>query len=122
VEKSINNYALLGGYDMARPIKEINEEEVFKLAQIGATSEEMGHFFGCTAQTIMNRFRDTIEAGHSEAKMSIRRKRLQIAMNDDHKQQASMLMFLSKVWLGEKEYAVVDAHNGPAPIQIEFIS
>lgn len=107
---------------MARPVKEINEEEVLKLAQIGATHEEMAHVFGCTTQTLLNRFQDLIREGHADAKMSIRRKRLRIAMDDDHKQQASMLMFLSKVWLGEKEYAVVDANGGPAPIQIEFIS
>jgi len=107
-----------------RPLKDISEEEVLKLASFGATYEEMAHFFQCDKQTLQNRFLDAIHAGHAEAKMSLRRKRMAIAMNDDHKQQASMLMFLSKVWLGEKEYSYVigSKEEGAAPIQIEFIT
>lgn len=108
---------------MARKPKEINEDEVLKLAQMGATYEEMAHFLGCDKQTLQNRFLDTIHAGHAEAKMSIRRKRLAIAMDETHKQQAAMLIFLSKVWLGEKEYNyIAPGEGGAAPIQIEFIT
>ena len=106
---------------MARPKKEIDEEAVRRCAEFGMTYEEMADYFSCAKQTLVDRFQDTIKSGHSEMKESIRRKRLKIAMDDTHKQQASMLMFLSKVVLGEKEYEVVDSGKTPPSIKIEFV-
>lgn len=107
---------------MARPFRDISEDEVKKLAEFGATYEEMAHFFQCDKQTLQNRFLDVIHAGHADAKMSIRRKRMRIAMDDTHKMQTTMLIYLSKVWLGEKEYNYVVNGEGGAPIQVEFVN
>lgn len=97
------------------------EEDVRTLASFGCTYEEMAAILGCAKDTLTKNYQEIIAAGHEEMKMSIRRERLRIAMDPNHKQQASMLMFMSKVVLGEKEYNVIDDGLNAPKIKIEFV-
>lgn len=103
---------------MARPKLALNETDIYDLAAIGCTYEEIASLVGCDKDTLVNRFSDTIKAGHDNMKRSLRRERLAIAMDKTHKQQASMLIFLSKTVLGEKEYNVIDARTVGLPTEI----
>ena len=105
---------------MARPKLALNETDVYDLAAIGCTYEEIASLVGCDKSTLEKRFSGTIKTGHDNMKMSVRRKSFQIAMDDTHKQQASMLIFLRKVVLGDKEYNVIDARTIGLPSEIEL--
>lgn len=106
---------------MARPKLELNEEQVRLLASYGCTYEEMAAIFGCAKDTLTKNYTEIIDAGREDMKMCIRRERLKIALDPEHKQQATMLMFLSKVVLGEKEYAVIDDGAKAPKINISFV-
>ena len=85
---------------MARPLKKIDEEQVFKLAQIMCTHAEIAAFFNVDKSTISKRFSSTINKGHEVGKMSIRRKQFALATTN-----AALCIWLGKQYLGQKEHA-----------------
>jgi len=92
---------------MARPLKPIDAEQVFKLAQLGCTQEEIGEFFGCTHTTIQNRFLQEYRLGRASQKTSIRRWQ----MKKGKAGCTSMLIHLGKAVLGQTDRLEV---NGTA--------
>lgn len=84
---------------MGRPKLNINPEEVLKLARLHCTMEEMAGFFGCSVDTLENRFSDVINKGRKEGKMKLRDMQLQAAM----KGNVVMLIWLGKQMLGQSD-------------------
>jgi hypothetical protein len=101
---------------------QLDEKSITKLASYGCTVQEIAGLLGCSVPTVYN-FKEALEAGQAGMKESIRRERFKIAMDPNHPKQASMLIFLSKTVLGEKEYEVIDNGLNAAPkLKIEFVS
>ncbi len=104
---------------MGRPLKEIDGEEVFRLAKRGCTQAEIAGHFGCAQSTISARFRLDFELGSAQSKTSLRRKQFERAM----KGSDVMLIHLGKVYLGQtdriditsegKSLKYVDRANNP---------
>lgn len=84
---------------MARPKKEVDEELLYKLAQIHCTMREMSDIVGVSVDTLKRRYADLIDKGKSEGKMRLRRKQVEVAMNGNH----TMLIWLWKQMLGQSE-------------------
>lgn len=84
---------------MARPQKEIDAQQVVKLAQLGVTHAEMADFFGCDRATIERRFAAEIAKGKAEMRFKLRRLQLRAA----ERGSAAMLIFLGKTVLGQKQ-------------------
>jgi AraC-like DNA-binding protein len=85
---------------MGRPLKPIDAEQVEKLAKLGCTVDEIADFFGCSKVTVYARFSEQLTRGRASEKMSIRRARTIRAIKD---RSDAMLIYLSKVRLGENE-------------------
>lgn len=81
---------------MARPRKEIDEDSVKKLAALNCSMEEIGHFVGCSVDTLERRFAEAIKEGRSHGKISLKRKMFDTAMAGN----VSMMIWLSKNLLG----------------------
>lgn len=84
---------------MARPKKEVDEELLYKLAQIHCTMREMSDIVGVSVDTLKRRYADLIDKGKSEGKMRLRRKQVEVAMSGNH----TMLIWLGKQMLGQSE-------------------
>lgn len=92
---------------MARPKKEISEEQFKKLCKIQCTLQEIAGFFDCSEDTIENWCKRTFKEGFSDCykkysqngKISLRRQQFQLAM----KGNCSMLIWLGKQYLGQSE-------------------
>ena len=84
---------------MARPKKEIDEEEVFKLASFGLINSEIASIVGCHKDTLVDRFSETIKEGHERCNGSLRRKQYEVAMAGN----VGMLIWLGKQRLGQTE-------------------
>ncbi len=84
---------------MARPKVEIDPEQVKKLAAIHCATEEVARWFGVHKRTLERRFAAYIDAGRNQGKMSLRRKRWELAMGGN----VALILFLSKVVLGESD-------------------
>lgn len=85
-----------------RPFKQLNEDEVFKLASIGCTYEEMSNWFKVDQVTLLNNYSHIIKEGHAQMKQSVRRKQLQLALAGNG--NCSMLIWLGKQILGQKDH------------------
>lgn len=96
---------------MARPRKEIDEELLYKLAQIHCTMKEMVDIIGVSEDTLKRRFAHIIAKGKSEGKMRLRRKQIEVAMSGNH----TMLIWLGKQMLGQSESPVQDEDKSILP-------
>ena len=105
-----------------RPFIEIDLAELEKLCRLNCTVEEVAAFFGVSKRTIEYRiendpqFKELIEQGRANGKLSVRRKQFQ-HLEDDN---VPMAIFLGKVLLGQRE--TTEQVNEHQPIQIEIIN
>lgn len=82
-----------------RPLKQITDEQVYKLGLIHCTVDEIAAHLDCHKSVIYDRFSEALQRGHRDGQQSMKRKMHEIAMNGDVK----MLIWLSKQRLGYKD-------------------
>lgn len=92
---------------MARPKKNIDPDQVRRLAMINCTMVEIASVVQCSVDTIERRFADVVKEGWSQGRSSLKRMMWESAQ----KGNTSMLIFLSKQMLGysDKVEQKVDA-------------
>lgn len=84
---------------MARPRKKVDLEKLAFMAKILCTMKEMSAELGVSVDTLERRYADFIDKQKTIAKVSLRRKCMQIAMDDAHKNQFNALALLFKYCL-----------------------
>jgi hypothetical protein len=84
---------------MARPKKQIDPEQVKKLAAINCSHEEIGAVLGCSPDTLERRFAAAIKEGRAQGRMSLKRKQFDLAMSGN----VTMLIWLGKQLLGQAD-------------------
>lgn len=93
------------GGKVGRPKLELDAVEVGKLAEIGATQDEIAHFFGVSEKTVRRRLKEepelraAWETGLARCRISLRRQQLKLAGRN-----AAMAIFLGKNFLGQRDY------------------
>jgi hypothetical protein len=100
---------------IGRPIKEIDEDIIARLSQIGCTQEEIGSIVGISARTLQRRYAELLEENKNKGKASLRKKMWEKAMKGDPKLQ----IWLSKQYLGMKDRTVTENIVEPLPLIIE---
>ena len=85
--------------DVARPKKDIDPEQVERIAQTYATMEEIAYIVGCSVDTLERRFADVIKKERAAIKISLRRKQITEALAGN----TTMLVWLGKVYLGQSD-------------------
>ncbi len=86
---------------MARPRKEISEDQVLRLAMINCSYAEMAAVLDCDESTLTRRFAQVIEKGRSSGRMSLKRKQWELAMRGNG--HFGMLIWLGKQMLGQTD-------------------
>lgn len=89
---------------MGRPRKDVDGDQVLKLARLGCTNGEIGDFFGVSDETIRIRFVDELSLGRADQKISLRRWQAKSA----HAGSVPMLIHLGKQYLGQSDKAEVE--------------
>ena len=89
---------------MARPLKPIDAEQVFKLAQVGLTQKDIAEFFDVSQPTISERFSIEYHRARRYWKLSLRRAQFVRATRD---RSDSMLIHLGKTYLGQGDKITV---------------
>lgn len=82
-----------------RKLKDINGEDVRRLAALGCTLKEVGAWFGCDEATIRHRFSAEYHDGKENGKTSLRRMQWKRARSGSD----PMLIHLGKHILGQKD-------------------
>ena len=98
---------------MARPLKDINPQQVYRLARIGCTSVEIATVMSCSVDTLERRFADVIKKGREKCKMSLRRLQLKIAFTGSNACSAGnpgMAIWLGKQLLNQRERTDLDVN------------
>lgn len=86
-------------------------DEVYKLAALGATMEEMSDWFGVNRETLKYNFSDYILKGQADLKQRLRRAQLQVALAGN----ATMLIWLGKQILSQQENPTNSESQQPLP-------
>jgi hypothetical protein len=92
--------------------KVVPPDEVYKLASLGCTIEEMSDFFGVNRETLKYNFSDYIAKGKAELKRRLRSAMLKNAMTN---MNASVQIFLAKNILGMSDNPMDSDVNTPLP-------
>lgn len=102
---------------MARPLADIDERGVFKLAKLQCTHQEIADFYEVDVSTITKRFSQLIRKAKELGKTSIRRAQFKHAINGS----ASLLIWLGKQHLGQAD-KIEHVSTELIEAKIEFIS
>jgi hypothetical protein len=94
---------------MGRPRKEVDGNEVRRLATIGCTQVDIARYFGVDEKTIRNRFSDDYSLGREAGKLSLRRMQFKAAARGS----VPMLIHLGKTVLGQTDRLDVTTGNQP---------
>jgi hypothetical protein len=97
-----------------KPRKEVTDEELTQLAKLGCTYEEMAAFYGTTPSWLHNNKSDIITAAKSDLKVRLRKRQLDVAFDDSDPKSCTMLIFLGKTMLGQRETVEVVNANLPS--------
>lgn len=89
----------------------ISPDEVFKLAKLGCSLEEMSEWFDVPRETLKYNFRDLIAKGRQETKQALRRAQIKVALGGN----TSMLIWLGKQMLEQTEQ-INHTQGDPAPL------
>jgi len=84
---------------IGRPKKELDEDVIAKLSQIGCTQEEIGAVVGISARTLNRRFADLLIENKNKGKASLRKKMWEKALKGNEK---------LLIWLSKNELNMVD--------------
>ena len=119
IMKSDNNKAddTIKTKSMGRPKKELDEEVIAKLSQIGCTQEEIGSVVGISARTLQRRYADIILKNKNIGKSSLRKKLWSKAMRGQGNDK--LLIWLSKQELGMQDRVHTTSTVEPLPLIID---
>ena len=90
---------------MGRPLKKIDEQQVYELAKIQCSYQEMAAVLDCDESTLTRRFSQVIKRGREDGKSSLKRKQYEVAMSGS----VPMLIWLGKIVIGQRE--VIEQKN-----------
>lgn len=79
--------------------KDISEKQVFELAKLHCTYEEIANILDISKGTLTNRFKQVIQKGYEDVKRSLRKKQLELARSGN----VTMLIWLGKQYLGQTD-------------------
>lgn len=79
--------------------KQLDEAEIFKLAKLWCTNEEIASCMGVSADTIERNYAGIVKKGKEEARASLRRMQWAAAQEGN----VTMLIFLGKNELGQRD-------------------
>jgi hypothetical protein len=100
-----------------RPLTEIDESQVEKLAMLHCTNVEIGAFFDVDESTIRKRFSDKIQKAKEKGKISLRRLQWKSAESGN----VTMQIWLGKQYLGQSEKIEQGEGKGtPTPVKVEI--
>lgn len=75
-----------------RPLKPVDKEQIYKLAQLWCTMEEISAHIGVSVDTLERQYADIIKKGKEEGKASLRRMQWRSALDGNVTMQ---------IWLGK---------------------
>lgn len=105
------------GYEVGRGLRKrvIVPKDLYELAAIGCTDNEIARWFDIDDNTLRYNFKDILEKGREDLKQSLRRAQIKLALSGN----PTMLIWLGKNLLGQQENPTNTDDTKPLPWQDE---
>lgn len=84
---------------VGRPKVELDKDQIYKLALMHCTMQEMADFFKVDVKTLRTNYSQELTKGKAEGKIRLRKKQFEVA----EKGNVSMLIWLGKQVLGQSD-------------------
>lgn len=84
---------------VGRPVVQRDEDQIFRLAQIGLTDDEIQHCLDLS-NCVLEKYRAIIQRGRANLSKSIKRTQLELALKHKDRQ---MLIWVGKQYAGQRE-------------------
>ena len=103
------------GYEVGRGLRKkvVVPEDIYKLAALGCTDQEIATWFDIEYSTLRYNFSETIAKGRQDLKAALRKAMIQNAMNGN----AALQIFLAKNFLGMSDNPNQSDDNKPLPFE-----
>lgn len=101
------------GESVGRPIIEVDEELLMKLAEIQCSYKEIAYILDISVDTLKRRYNTQLEKGRAVGNWRLRRSMWKNAIDNEH---AIMQIFLSKNLLGYRDVPESDTRDETAPL------
>ncbi len=98
---------------MGRPQKDIDPEQVAKMAKIGCSGDEIAAVLGCSRDLLYKRFSTVLKSGHEELKASLRRWQYV----SGSKGNVTMQIWLGKQLLGQTDHNRIEVSGSAEIVQ-----
>lgn len=101
------------GYEIGRGVnkKVVFDEDVYKLAAMGCSNNEIARWFNVDENTLTYNFSEILAKGREELKQTLRHAQIKLALSGN----AVMLIWLGKNILGQSENPNNSEANAPLP-------
>ena len=108
----------MGGLNSGRPIDrdwiEDHREQVMAMAQLGCTNQEISWVMDISERSVVKHFQPDLSEGRANLYVSIRKAQIETAIRD---RNPSMLIWLGKTYLKQKDTAKVLSHEGAIAVE-----
>jgi len=102
---------------MARPMKQVDEQTIQKLAQLHCTYDEIASFVGVSTKTLQRNYVHLIKKGRETGNISLRRAQFEKALSGN----VVMQIWLGKQHLDQRDKIEKTNYNEPLPLVIEAV-
>jgi len=102
---------------MARPMKQVDEQTIQKLAQLHCTYDEIASFVGVSTKTLQRNYVHLIKKGRETGNISLRRAQFEKALSGN----VVMQIWLGKQHLDQRDKIEQTNYNEPLPLVIEAV-
>jgi len=99
-----------------RPFKDIDDRIVYGMAVVGASNTEIAQVCGVSDVAILKRFGEILDVARANLKRKLRRAQLAKAMEGN----PTMLIWLGKQMLGQKDRTDVTSDDKPLPHAVDI--
>lgn len=100
---------------VGRPMKQVDEQTVQKLAQLHCTYDEIASFVGVSTKTLQRNYVHLIKKGRETGNISLRRAQFEKALGGN----VAMQIWLGKQHLDQRDKIEQTNYNEPLPLVIE---
>lgn len=100
---------------VGRDKKIIDPDVVYTYAKCGTPYSKIARFLGITESSLKYNFRDELDRGTADLDQSLRMAQIEIALDKNHKNCGTMLIWLGKNILGQSDVQHVDINEAPLP-------
>lgn len=99
----------------------LDTTDIFKLASYGNSMGDIADLLGMSPATIAAEYGDVFREGASCMRRTLRRKQIEVALNDDSRHQGKLLTHLGRYYLDQRDDKIQDPVSDVETVDFDLI-